>query len=273
MRVIVSHYIGPCAGVKSAIKKTISKLQSDDFNNVILENALAHNDQLMNEIFLNQKYKIYNHDDKSDNGKNLYIISAHGHDNNIPLEGYKDVLDCTCPWLRNRLKKVVTNSNNKKVFYLGKDTHPETKYTISFLKKNGTEVVVCSSINDLLNKYIFGNIILLQSTYILSEDEENKIKQIENESSIFLSCPSCVKRLEEINTLANTYIVIGSNKSSNSRLIYERFLKKHQNTYFIETLKDLKKINDIKEPIFITSGSSTPQSEIDKIVEYLKVQK
>lgn len=272
MKVIVSRYIGPCAGVKSAINKTISKLQSNDFDLVILENALAHNDQLMAEIFSNKQFKIYNHEDKLDNSKNLYIVSAHGHNYDIPLVGYKEVLDCTCPWLKNRLNKIVSISKDKKVFYLGKDTHPETKYTISFLEKNGTEVVVCSSINELFNKYVSKNIILLQSTYILSEDEEDKIKSLEKESNIFLSCPSCVKRLEEINTLANTYIVIGSNKSSNSRMIYERFLKKHQNTYFVDTLEELKELTNIKEPVFITSGSSTPQSEIDKIVEYLKNQ-
>ena len=67
-------------------------------------------------------------------------------------------------------------------------------------------------------------------------------------------------------------IVIGGAHSSNTRKLYEICRKECENTYFIQTLDDLKL--DFPNSVLrvgITAGASTPNNIIEEVQNYVRI--
>ena len=76
----------------------------------------------------------------------------------------------------------------------------------------------------------------------------------------------------EIARKVNTMIVIGGTHSSNSRKLYEICKTECENTFFIQTLEDLKSDFTVPAgPVGITAGASTPNNIIEEVQNYVRI--
>jgi 4-hydroxy-3-methylbut-2-enyl diphosphate reductase len=71
----------------------------------------------------------------------------------------------------------------------------------------------------------------------------------------------------------DTMIVIGGANSSNTKKLYEICKKECENTYFIQTLEDLKlEISKSSARLVgITAGASTPKEIIEEVQNYVRI--
>lgn len=268
MKVIISKYIGACSGVKSALKKVKESIKNISDTNIVLEHSLAHNEALMKDVFSSVDYELLNSSRDNVTLNDIFIISAHGHDfeYNIPT---KNIIDCTCSWLKFRLDELIEKYNNRRILYLGVKDHPETIHNLSRLKKSGMTYLSFDNINDIFLNYKSDDIILVQSTFIINEDDQVKLESMTEKS--FLTCPFVMNRFKELNeSLYGTIIVIGSKTSSNCNALFKRAKKNNDNSYFINSKDEVNSIKNLLEPVFITSGTSTPQFLIEEITDYIK---
>jgi 4-hydroxy-3-methylbut-2-enyl diphosphate reductase len=71
--------------------------------------------------------------------------------------------------------------------------------------------------------------------------------------------------------MVDTMIVIGDVKSSNSRKLFEICREQCDQTYFIQTLKDLRLPGGTSVgPVGITAGASTPNNIIEEVQNYVR---
>ena len=67
-------------------------------------------------------------------------------------------------------------------------------------------------------------------------------------------------------------IVIGGTHSSNTRKLYEICKEECENTYFIQTLDDLRlELPKTASPVGITAGASTPNNIIEEVQNYVRI--
>ena len=267
MEIIRSKYLGPCHGVLSACSKVKDMIKNNK-KKIILENIIAHNEIIMSDVFENQDFELLNAEKNNINADDLFIISAHGHDFSFDVNGY-DVLDCTCSYLNQRLDHAIKIAKDSRVLYLGKQTHPETKFTLSKLKNEKIKYLYCINVQDIIDNYKQGDVIIIQSTYLLTK--EGRLKKLTSDEKLFLTCPFVYNRFIELESVnAESIIVIGSRSSSNSTALFAKAKDIFANAYFIENLMQLNDIiNYLKAPVFITSGTSTPLSIISEIEKVL----
>lgn len=283
MKVELLRPIGYCSGVISAIKKAkeIKKLYPN--NNVYILGLLVHNErvieELNNEKIISLDVNQNNIDQIIDKFKSddIVIFTAHGH-----LEKYEELLknkkitffDTTCEKVLQTMQVIKDNDKNG-IIYIGKKNHPET---ISCINKGKN--VYLYDINEGLN---FSNVkfknpyVLNQST--LSFIELKKIHQrildnIPNAIIVDEICDATRIRQEKIKNIQENYssiLIIGSNKSSNTKELYN-IAKKYNSCpcYMVNSVEEVKKLHLKEGKILLASGTSTSLITIKEIKEFLE---
>ena len=136
------------------------------------------------------------------------------------------------------------------------------------------------ALNQLKKSNIEKLLIISQTTFNIKEFDKivsNIKKQIPTNIKLEINktiCSATELRQEETIKIAKQVelmIIIGGKHSSNTNKLYEISKKYCDKVVFAETKKDLN-INFIKkfEKIGIMAGASTPQKNIDQIVEILE---
>ena len=71
----------------------------------------------------------------------------------------------------------------------------------------------------------------------------------------------------------DTMIVIGGKSSSNTQKLYEICKEECENTFFIQTVEDLKNLKLLPaKAIGITAGASTPKNIIEEVQNYVRIK-
>ena len=88
-------------------------------------------------------------------------------------------------------------------------------------------------------------------------------------------CSATEERQRSARTLAteaDVMIVIGGRHSSNTRKLYEICSEECANTYFIQTLDDLRlELPKTVRLVGITAGASTPNKLIEEVQNYVRI--
>ena len=88
-------------------------------------------------------------------------------------------------------------------------------------------------------------------------------------------CSATEERQTEARQIASqveNMIVIGGTHSSNTRKLYEICKEECENTYFIQTLDDLRlELPKAASPVGITAGASTPNNIIEEVQNYVRI--
>lgn len=277
MNIIKTKKAGFCFGVERSI--TLTKKTKDFYQKpYYLLGMLVHN-SIVNEQLEAEGFKIINNLEEHLNEKATFISTAHGIQDNVQQlieENHNILIDTTCPIVIKNNKKIIEYfKNNYDIIYFGKNNHQE-----SLVIKDYVHII--ENQNDINDLEINNDKIVLVNQTTMGIDElhliENKVKQKYPNCLIdTLICPSTLERQNELKELLNQYnsdkdlwIVLGDKKSNNTTKLYETAKANTTNCYFISSINELNEVNfENINNIIITSGTSTPNSFIDEIYEYL----
>lgn len=277
MEIIVAKSAGYCFGVQKAIETVEDSIQKYN-KSIYTLGPIIHNNQVIENLEKQGVYSINNIDEIEDG---VTIIRSHGVEPKVyeTVEKKKlDVVDATCPYVRNIQDKVRKYYNQGyQIVIVGNQDHPEV------IGVNGwcdNTAIILNSIEEVKEVSYYKKIcVVAQTTIIESIFSEiiSKIVPKSKEIVIFNTiCNTTVKRQEEakeLSQIVDVMIVIGGYHSSNTQKLANICKKYCNNTYHIETYEDLPLSEMIRyNKIGITAGASTPDWIIKEVIEKMENQ-
>ncbi len=278
MQIELAKSAGFCFGVKRAlalVEKNIKLTKKP----IMMYGHLVHNEEVIKKL-ISKGINIVNTLQNAHQG--TLIITAHGISPKIKKELSRrrelDLIDTTCPKVLNvhNLAKLLRDEK-RQILIFGDPNHKEV---LGIKGAAGDKSVVFSFIEELHKLNISKNIkygLVAQTTKDLKKFKELEKKLREKISNIKIFntiCKTSREKQNDARRLAkkhNMILVVGSKTSANTTRLYEICFKINPNTYFINTVKGLKKEwFKNKTSVGITAGASTPDWVIDKVVKKVR---
>lgn len=283
MEVKVAKSAGFCFGVKRAVDKVYEQIENNnDKLDIYTYGPIIHNEEVVKDLESRGVKVINSVDELKELKKGIVIIRSHGADKrvyDIIEENGLQLVDATCPFVR-KIHKIVQNeeNNNTHIIIIGNPSHPEVQGIRGWSGENTT---IINSEEEAENFSLEDNksiCIVSQTTFnykkfkYLVEIISKKGYDINVLDTICNATHERQREAGEIAKQVDTMIVIGGRNSSNTQKLYEICKKECNNTYYIQTLEDLK-LDEIKTgSVGITAGASTPNNIIEEVHTNVRVK-
>ncbi len=282
MEVILAKNAGFCFGVKRAVDQVYEQIELNNGRRKICTfGPIIHNREVVEDLRSKGVEVIENAVEIPELKGQIMIIRPHG----VPKEIYDlaeandvEIIDATCPFVR-KIHNIVAEKGKEgfHVVIAGDATHPEVEgivswctgpFTVvnteeevrSFTADPGQDIVVVAQTTFNAQKFKHFVEILKEKGY-----DTNVINTICNATAIRQS------EAAEISMRADKMLVIGDPRSSNTRKLYELCRSNCNDTYHIQTVKDLSSA-DLRSGtcVGITAGASTPHYLIQEVLFYVR---
>ncbi|MFI3176793.1 MAG: 4-hydroxy-3-methylbut-2-enyl diphosphate reductase [Eubacteriales bacterium] len=280
MEVILAKSAGFCFGVRKAVDMVYEHMDGD--LPVYTYGPIIHNEQVVGELeaqgvcILHEEYSLQSISE----GK--VVVRSHGVGKKVydQIE-QKDLvcIDATCPFVK-RIHKIVKEESQKGVaiVIIGNNGHPEVEGIKGWCVTPATVVESREEIENL--NFLEGQKVCIVSQTTFNYNKFQELVDIFSKKSYDVSvvntiCSATEERQTEAAQIAaqvDMMIIIGGTHSSNTRKLYEICKKECTNTYFIQTLADLKQ--DLFQSVSlvgITAGASTPNNIIEEVQNYVRI--
>lgn len=271
--VILAKTAGFCFGVKRAMDKVYEQVGKE---NVYTFGPIIHNEEVVKDLESKGVKVINSLDELKDVPKGTIIIRSHGVAKSvydaIRNSGF-DIIDATCPFVL-KIHKIVEKASEEgfSIVVIGNENHPEVEGIVGW---SGSTTYIIDSVEKaeaFSPKKDEKLCVVSQTTFNYKKFEE--LVEIISKKGYNVSirntiCNATEERQTEARKIASeadVMIVIGGRSSSNTRKLYEICKMECDDTYYIQTLKDLDlyKFNS-KGCIGITAGASTPRNIIEEV--------
>lgn len=289
MEVIEIKPSGYCLGVIKAITTAIKVRKENPNASIYVFGLLVHNDDVTKELnaYSIETIDITNIDIikrlEEFSSNDIVIFTAHGHP-----QIYEDILsrknvrfiDTTCSFVKKNIELIEMNKMNRQIIYIGKNNHPETVAALStsdrvILYEKGKpfdySMIKCKD-PLVINQTTLSFLELLD----IHKEIKEKINGAIIEDEICNATRVRQEKLTHIDDDVDLIIIIGSNKSSNTKKLFEIALqnRKVKDIYMVNSLEEVKKI-DLKghKKVVLASGTSTSINVIKEIRKYLEETK
>ncbi|MGN0820078.1 MAG: bifunctional 4-hydroxy-3-methylbut-2-enyl diphosphate reductase/30S ribosomal protein S1 [Christensenellaceae bacterium] len=264
MEFIIGKYNGFCKGVSRAVD-TARKICGE---NVYILGELIHNKDVVDSILLTGT-KVINSVDEVDSG--TVIIRSHGASREIFEKLYEkniEVVDCTCPFVK-KIHNIVDDYSKRgyKIVILGEPEHPEVQGIAGWC--NGQAIII-KEYSPELDFSAYEKVCIVEQTtypvkkynYLLDNFNKSQCKTVEIFSTICYTTFKRQQEAENLSEICDAMIVIGGQKSSNTKKLADICRKNCRQVFLIQnadeidanSLKDFKKVG-------IVSGASTPKEQ------------
>ena len=282
MEVIIGKYAGVCGGVKLAIQKTEEAVKNE--KNIFCLGDVVNNKQIIDNLKAKGLKIVYDIKDVPVGSK--MIIRAHGESEviyELAKQRNIEIIDTTCGSVISIHNKVKKAREDSFIIVIGEKNHPES---LSHLGFAGINSYLIEEEDDILDAYMAFEETGLSKVYVVSQTTFSSKKFDILEKEIYTNfieadvvvdktiCNVTEFRQEECKRLSKVVdymVVIGGEKSANSRKLAELANEICKNTYFIETVEDLKNICfDGSKKAGIMAGASTPDYIIAEVKKYLE---
>jgi 4-hydroxy-3-methylbut-2-enyl diphosphate reductase len=276
MEVITAKSAGFCFGVKRAVDKVYEQIENNNGkNNIYTYGPIIHNEEVVKDLEKKGVNVINSVEDLKSLNKGIVIIRSHGATKeiyDIIEENGLELVDATCPFVR-KIHKIVQNekNNNRHIIIIGNKEHPEVQGIKGW---SGDETTIIGNEVEAENF----NIDKEKSICIVSQTTFNYKKfkylvEIISKKGYDINvldtiCNATHERQREACDIAkkvDAMIVIGGKNSSNTQKLYEICKKECNNTYYIQTIDDLKPYEIKVDSVGITAGASTPNNIIEEV--------
>ena len=280
MEVILAKSAGFCFGVKRAVETVYQ--QTETGKQIYTYGPIIHNEQVVSDLERRGVRVIDSNEDLREVKDGTVVIRSHGVSKEINRQIEEQGIECidaTCPFVK-RIHRVVEKASRegKQIVIIGNPGHPEVEGIRGWSE---TPAVVIESEKEALE---FTNpenrevCLVSQTTFNYNKFQELvEIIEKKGYNTIVVNtiCNATEERQTEAKEIAShvdAMIVIGGAHSSNTRKLYEICRKECENTYFIQTLDDLKL--DFPNSVLrvgITAGASTPNNIIEEVQNYVRI--
>ena len=283
MEILLADSAGFCFGVKRAVNTVYKQIEEALGKDIIYTyGPIIHNEEVVDDL-AKKGVVVVNSLEEFDNlDKGTVIIRSHGVSKAIcdalSAKGF-NIIDATCPFVKKIHKTVFEKGNEGyEIVIIGNDTHPEvegikgwcnTKVTVinseeealAFKVAEGTKICIVSQTTFNYKKFNYLVEILCKKLYDIIV--VNTICNATNERQL---------EARKIAKSVDTMIVIGGKSSSNTQKLYEICKEECENTFFIQTVEDLKNLKLLPaKAIGITAGASTPKKIIEEVQNYVRI--
>ena len=277
MEVILAKSAGFCFGVKRAVDKVYQQTEEKN-GKIYTYGPIIHNEEVVKDLEKRGVCVIETQEALKDCKDGTVVIRSHG----VGKEVYEllkreniSYVDATCPFVLKIHRLVEKYSNdNYHVVIIGNEEHPEVQ-GIRGWSSNPEETTVISNLQEAQNFTLKTDkkiCVVSQTTF--NNKKFKELVEIITEKGydiIVLNtiCNATQERQAEARKIAanvDAMIVIGGKTSSNTQKLFEICKKECENTYYIQTLKDLdlSKLQSINS-VGITAGASTPNKIIEEV--------
>ena len=273
MNVVLAKSAGFCFGVKRAVETVYEQIEKAE-KPIYTYGPIIHNEEVVQDLEKKGVVVIDGIDDLKGREKGTVIIRSHGVEKKIYEEienlGF-EIVDATCPFVLKIHRLVEQHSHH--VIIIGNASHPEVKGIMGWSSQENTTVISSVEEAEAFQLNIPKKVcIVSQTTFNYNKFQE--LVEIVNKKGydiIVLNtiCNATEERQTEAGRIAkevDAMIVIGGKSSSNTQKLFEICKNECENTYYIQTVRDLD-LSNIKstDNVGITAGASTPNNIIEEV--------
>ena len=274
MEITVAKSAGFCFGVQRAVDSVYKELEENS-GKIYTFGPIIHNEQVVEDLNKRGIEVIDTVEQLKKIKEGTVVIRSHGVAKEIYdiLEQQKlKMVDATCPFVKKIHNIVLDESNNgKTIIIIGNDNHPEVEGIKGWV--NGEVIVINKEeqIEKLSLPEQTKACIVSQTTF-----NHNKFKYLveiirKKGYDITVVNTICnathVRQVEaqKISSKVDGMIVIGGKNSSNTQKLYDICRNECENTFYVQTVKDLN-LHELKslKSIGITAGASTQMNIIEE---------
>lgn len=280
MEVMLAKSAGFCFGVKRAVEQVYEQIGRG--KKIYTFGPIIHNEKVVEDLAEKGVEVIQSIEDLKRIREGTVIIRSHGVSKDIYRlieEQGLECVDATCPFVK-RIHNIVEKESAKgsRIIIVGNAGHPEVEGIRGW---SVTPAIVIESEAEADNLEINEkeNVCIVSQTTYNNKKFKELVEIFEkkgyNKSVVNTICSATEERQAEAEKIAGTVdamIVIGGTHSSNTRKLYEICSRECENTYFIQTLDDMKlDLPDSVRLVGITAGASTPNNIIEEVQSYVRI--
>ena len=254
MKITLAKSAGFCFGVKRAVDTVYEQLEMSaaERQPIYTFGPIIHNEEVVRDLEekgVTVLESVEELEERAAHGGTV-IIRAHGVEKGISEKikelGYT-LVDATCPFVLKIHRLVEKHSaEGAQIVIIGNEKHPEVKGIKSWsLDPHTANYNKFQELVEIINKKGY-DIIVLNTICNATEERQTEAAKIARD--------------------VDAMIVIGGRNSSNTQKLFEICKNECNNTYYIQTVKDL----DITcfesiDSVGITAGASTPNKIIEEV--------
>ncbi len=275
MNVILAKNAGFCFGVKRAVDTVYEQLGADQ--PIYTFGPIIHNEEVVRDLKERGVTVINDIEELEQKPPGTVVIRAHGVEKGVCEEikrrGFS-IIDATCPFVL-KIHRLVERYSGEgcQIVIVGNEDHPEVKGIRSWSDAARTQVIA-SREDALAFTADRGKKVCIVSQTTFNYKKFQELVEIIKEKGydiIVLNtiCNATEERQTEALAVAkqvDAMIVIGDRNSSNTQKLFEICKNECNNTYYIQTVKDLDlaKLGSV-DNVGITAGASTPNNIIEEV--------
>ena len=274
MNTTLAKTAGFCFGVKRAVDMVYEEIEKG--GKVFTYGPIIHNDEVVGDLASKGVGVIHTIEELKTIAEGTIIIRSHGVSREvfdiIKAQGLR-VIDATCPYVI-KIHKIVKeqSESGRHIIIIGNDKHPEVEGIKGWCVNNYT-IIENAAEAENLDLSVNEKICIVSQTTFNYKNFQDLVEIISKKGYdiIVLNtiCNATEERQTEASQLAkdsDAMIIIGSQHSSNTRKLYEISKLECENTYYIQTLRDLD-LEELKSfrSVGITAGASTPNNIIKEV--------
>jgi 4-hydroxy-3-methylbut-2-enyl diphosphate reductase len=277
MEILVAKEIGYCYGVRDAVDMAIEESEKAGGEKVYTFGPVIHNHHTVD--MLKSEHNVHTVNEMSEIGERgaTVVIRTHGttpqRQKDLVDAGF-NVKDATCPFvLKTQRKAREYAADGYHIVILGHRNHPEV---VGIAGQVAGKCTIVDRKEDIdLVKRQLKIAVLYQSTTTLDEYEwaipmlVAKCYEFHVLGTICGVTITRQKRTEEVAREVDLMIIIGGRNSSNTRKLVE-VSERHCRTVHIEEPEEVDAIDlaGVKR-VGISTGTSTPEFLVDRVIERL----
>lgn len=280
MKVELAESAGFCFGVKRAVD-TVYRLLEESKGKVCTLGPIIHNEQVVEDLADRGVQVLESVEDYRPDGDATLVIRSHGVEKSVIDELEKRNLryeDATCPFVKKIHETVSRYSKDHDIVILGSKSHPEVQGILG-RASDGVVIETPEEAYAYTPENPAGKIcVVAQTTFNYKKFQELVeilLKKGYDILAVNTICNATSVRQQEAEQLAarsDAMLVIGGRHSSNSRKLYEICKNQCENTFFIQTVDDLRTISlDSFTSLGITAGASTPNHIIQEVLKACQI--
>ena len=282
MEVTVARTAGFCFGVKRAVEKVYQQIEQGK-KPIYTYGPIIHNEEVVRDIESTGVRVLETKEELESLDGGVVVIRSHGVGKEIydilETRGV-ELVDATCPFVK-KIHNIVREQSQagRRVIIVGNAQHPE----VEGIKGWGNDdTLVVGSVQEFENLPLSSGeklCIVAQTTfnYTKFQDLVEKISKTRYDILVLNTiCNATQERQVEARQIASqvdVMIVIGGRNSSNTQKLYEICRRECKDTYYIQTLDDLKpeKAGTVRS-VGITAGASTPKYIIEEVHTNVRIK-
>ena len=274
MQVVRAKHAGVCYGVERALDMAEAAMLDEE--DTFTLGPLIHNPEVVKKL---EAHGVHVADSEDDIQSGIVIIRSHGVEPQVLKRLHEKglvVIDATCPHVAKAQRSAAElRDMGGTVVVIGRAEHPEVK---GLCGHAGDAAVVVADASELPAELKEPVGVVVQTTEskekLASVVDAIRARGIEPVVKDTV-CFATRQRQEAAATLAeevDAIVVIGGKNSSNTTHLYEICKKHCERSYFIESVSELDPAwFSSCECVGVTAGASTPDSQIQSVVDYLEL--